>query len=297
MDVAEAWTKASGTGVTVGIVDTGVLTTHPDLANQIATNPGEIGTDALEPRQALQRRRRRRQRLQGRLAGLGLRRRVPEHRRLRGRQHPGPRQRPAGQPRPRHARRRHRRRAARQQRGHRRRRARRADHAAARARRHRPRLQPRDRRGVRLRGQDGRARGQREPRRPGPGPVAAGGDPGAPEHALRDRGGQRQRQRRLHALRPVRAAGGQRPVRRRLGLQRREGVVLQLRRAGRRRVRAGHDDPLDLPLAHVRLPAGHLDGQPEHGRRRGAGAVGAPGRRARSTSRARSWPPPTPSPT
>ena len=47
MDVAEAWTKASGTGVSVAIVDTGVLTTHPDLADQIATNPGEIGTDAL----------------------------------------------------------------------------------------------------------------------------------------------------------------------------------------------------------------------------------------------------------
>jgi thermitase len=32
MDVPEAWTKATGAGVTVGIVDTGMLTTHPDLA-------------------------------------------------------------------------------------------------------------------------------------------------------------------------------------------------------------------------------------------------------------------------
>ena len=87
---------------------------------------------------------------------------------------------------------------------------------------------------------------------PGLEPVAAGGDPGAPEHAVRDRRGQRQRQRRLHALRPVRTPGGQRPVRRRLGLQRHEGVVLQLRRAGRRRLRAGHADPLDLHLVGVR---------------------------------------------
>ena len=65
----------------------------------------------------------------------------------------------------------------------------------------------------------------------------------------------------------------------------------------RRRVRAGHGDPLDLHLAGVRVPAGHVDGQPEHGRRRGAGAVGRARARARSTSRARSWPPPTPSPT
>ena len=90
MDVPEAWTKATGAGVTVGIVDTGVLTTHPDLADQVATNAGETGTDALGPRQALQRRRRRRQRLRRRLARLGLRRGVPEHRRLRGRQHAGP---------------------------------------------------------------------------------------------------------------------------------------------------------------------------------------------------------------
>ena len=47
MDVPEAWTKATGAGVTVGIVDTGMLTTHPDLAAQVASNAGEIGTDGL----------------------------------------------------------------------------------------------------------------------------------------------------------------------------------------------------------------------------------------------------------
>src|SRR3954470_807577 len=45
MDVPEAWTKATGAGVTVGIVDTGMLTTHPDLAAQVASNAGETGTD------------------------------------------------------------------------------------------------------------------------------------------------------------------------------------------------------------------------------------------------------------
>lgn len=41
MDVPEAWASATGTGVTVGIVDTGVLTTNPDLANQLTTNSAD----------------------------------------------------------------------------------------------------------------------------------------------------------------------------------------------------------------------------------------------------------------
>ena len=45
MDVPEAWTRATGAGVTVGIVDTGLLRTHPDLANQLAYNAGEAAVD------------------------------------------------------------------------------------------------------------------------------------------------------------------------------------------------------------------------------------------------------------
>src|SRR4051812_24816623 len=47
MDVPEAWAKSTGAGVTVGIVDTGITATHPDLVNQLATNAGETGTDSL----------------------------------------------------------------------------------------------------------------------------------------------------------------------------------------------------------------------------------------------------------
>lgn len=43
MDVPAAWSMSTGAGVTVGVIDTGVIATHPDLAGQLATNPGETG--------------------------------------------------------------------------------------------------------------------------------------------------------------------------------------------------------------------------------------------------------------
>jgi subtilisin family serine protease len=43
MDVPEAWRTATGAGVTVGVVDSGVDDAHEDLAGRIATNAGETG--------------------------------------------------------------------------------------------------------------------------------------------------------------------------------------------------------------------------------------------------------------
>src|SRR4051812_10592027 len=43
MDVVEAWARSTGTGVTVGVVDSGADLGHADLAGQLARNAGETG--------------------------------------------------------------------------------------------------------------------------------------------------------------------------------------------------------------------------------------------------------------
>ena len=65
----QAWERTIGSpDVRVAIVDSGVNLDQPDLAANLATNPGESGGG-----RRVQRRRRRRQRLRRRLAGVGLR--------------------------------------------------------------------------------------------------------------------------------------------------------------------------------------------------------------------------------
>ncbi|MEX2558280.1 MAG: S8 family peptidase, partial [Pirellulales bacterium] len=49
IDAPEAWDLATGsTSVIVGVIDTGVDYTHPDLAQNIWTNPGEIAGDGID---------------------------------------------------------------------------------------------------------------------------------------------------------------------------------------------------------------------------------------------------------
>ena len=43
IDAPEAWTSSIGTGIDVGIVDTGVHPAHPELSARLAGNPGEAG--------------------------------------------------------------------------------------------------------------------------------------------------------------------------------------------------------------------------------------------------------------
>lgn len=48
IDAPEAWDLETGSKVLVGVVDTGIDYNHPDLANNIWTNPGEIAGDGID---------------------------------------------------------------------------------------------------------------------------------------------------------------------------------------------------------------------------------------------------------
>ena len=48
VDGPEAWGSSVGAGATVAVIDTGVDTTHPDLAGQLWNNPGEVPGNGLD---------------------------------------------------------------------------------------------------------------------------------------------------------------------------------------------------------------------------------------------------------
>jgi subtilisin family serine protease len=48
IDAPEAWDTQTGNNVVVGVIDTGVDYNHPDLAENIWTNPGEIAGDGID---------------------------------------------------------------------------------------------------------------------------------------------------------------------------------------------------------------------------------------------------------
>lgn len=48
IDAPAAWKTARGTGVVVGVIDSGIDPNHPDLQNNLWTNPGEIPNDGID---------------------------------------------------------------------------------------------------------------------------------------------------------------------------------------------------------------------------------------------------------